>query len=619
MPFDPNKPYEIGDVVNISSSGEFDPTAPYTVDDAGGPTAYESFGRGAAQGASFDFADEITGLALALPRAYKEEINPIDAYVKERDESRAAYGAAEKEHPNYYTAGEVAGAIAPMAIPGVGAAMMPAKGAGFLKTAAKLAVPGALMGLGGTEESLTRDPIKVAEDVGQGAVLGGVGGAVLGKVGTKVGQLAQESRLFNQAVKKMSNLLFDMPEEYTAYLMNPETAEKIMNPRTEMDIAESIASVVNHIGKDAKAGSAKAAALLSDDAAVRPISRATIEAEIDNMMISNRIARPDTDGNLIPDILGRGPFAAAQEAKESLAQRAGDGMLSEREAKQWIQDFDHIINWKDTSLKSSNGMLEQVRKIVDGELKGQNEAYANAMLPVDRLMKQFTKLKTGWNLEQPGQLQPMRATDQTISKVKNFYNANLQSKKPFQEALLGNSAFPYEPNILDDIKIAQIAGRTNSGVANGSRNTLGGIAAGAMYGHPIAGAIAGYVKDKYGRAIGKEAIPAMGAAANAADKFVGPMAQRVAASPVGSAMKLGAYGGGTQLSSQMGVDQKQQLQTAGINPERLSGTPYESVVMNAAQQGPQKLATTHYLMSQRDPEYAALLSGEVDEDRRGYQ
>ena len=609
MPFDPNKAYEILDEVRPAASVGFDPSKPYEVVSDNEPSSGESFLRGMAQSAALDFADEGTGAVMAIPRAVREGINPVDAYVKERDESRANYKAAEEAHPGYYTAGEVAGGIAPMAIPGVGAFFAPAKGAGFLKTAAKLAIPGAIMGLGGTEASLTDDPTKVAEDVAQGGVIGGVGGAVLGKAGQKIGQLAQDSELFNQAVKKMSNLLFDMPEEYTRYLMNPETAEKVLNPRTEMDIAESIASVVNSIGKDAKAGSAKAVSMLSDDAAVRPLSRASIEAEIDNLMIANRIAYPTESGELVADKLAKGSFAAAQMAKESLEQRAAEsgGMLSEVQAKQWIQDFDNLINWSDPSLKSSNGMLEQVRKIVDRELKTQNPEYGNAMRPVDRLMKQFSKLKKGWNLEQPGQLQPLQSTDQTISKVKNFYNQNLQSKKPFQEALLGNSAFPYEPNILDDIKIAQVANRTNTGVANGSRNTLGGIAAGMYAGHPIAGAIVGYVKDKYGRAVGKQVIPSLGQAAKIADDAIAPIAQNIAASPVGTAAKYGAFAGGTQIASQWGTTEHDMLKTAGINPQRLQGTPYEQVVMQAAQQGPQKLASTHYVLSQRDPDYQALL------------
>lgn len=74
------------------------------------PGVGESLARGAAQGATFGFADELTG---ALKAAFTDE-----SYSSARDKSREAYAAAQAAHPVAYGGAELAGGIAPMLIPG---------------------------------------------------------------------------------------------------------------------------------------------------------------------------------------------------------------------------------------------------------------------------------------------------------------------------------------------------------------------------------------------------------------------------------------------------------------------------------------------------------------------
>lgn len=123
-------------------------------------SAAEAFGRGAAQGASLGFADEVAGLGKAL---FNTALEPRSGdffgqkYRKGRDEWRAADAQAKEDHGGWYTAGNVAGTTATSLVPGLGAA----RGAGALKTAMAAGKIGALQGLGESEatdvKGLARD------------------------------------------------------------------------------------------------------------------------------------------------------------------------------------------------------------------------------------------------------------------------------------------------------------------------------------------------------------------------------------------------------------------------------------------------------------------------------
>lgn len=132
----------------------------------------ESGLRGAAQGASLGFADEITGGVSALydVATTEKELSDIpDLYTQRRDESRAAYKEAEEQNPISYGAGQVAGGVASMAVPGLGGANL-----------AKLGATGAAYGLGASEEE---DISGMAKDAALGGLVGAGGGAVAKQVG----------------------------------------------------------------------------------------------------------------------------------------------------------------------------------------------------------------------------------------------------------------------------------------------------------------------------------------------------------------------------------------------------------------------------------------------------
>jgi hypothetical protein len=162
------------------------------------PGVLESAGRGAAQTASLGFADELAGGAEALlDKARGSGADLGDLYRQHRDESRANYRAAQEANPNAYTAGEAAGVVGTMLIPGLGELGAAKTLGGAVLGGAAL---GAAQGLGSSEADLTKGDVGgAALDTGLGALVGGAAGAVghgVGKVVDRVsGRAAQGVRL----------------------------------------------------------------------------------------------------------------------------------------------------------------------------------------------------------------------------------------------------------------------------------------------------------------------------------------------------------------------------------------------------------------------------------------
>lgn len=157
----------------------------------------ESGLRGAAQGASFSTADELTGAGQTALEAAKGNVpltmdDIVEMYKKKRDESRTAYKAAEEANPATYIGGEIAGGATTSAlIPGLGAGKLlqagsRGLGALALQGAKTGATAGALVGLGQSEGTTPQEQL---QDVAMGAGSGAIGGAVIpaGIAGVKAG------------------------------------------------------------------------------------------------------------------------------------------------------------------------------------------------------------------------------------------------------------------------------------------------------------------------------------------------------------------------------------------------------------------------------------------------
>lgn len=142
--------------------------------------AGESFVRGAVQGATLGFSDELYGAGAGLVDWVRGKGELGKSYARNRDDERARNAAALADNPKTYIGGSVAGGVATSLIPGVGIA----KGATLVGGAAKAAALGGVTGAGLTEANPLAEPEDFAKDVGKGAAIGAAfqGGAhILGK------------------------------------------------------------------------------------------------------------------------------------------------------------------------------------------------------------------------------------------------------------------------------------------------------------------------------------------------------------------------------------------------------------------------------------------------------
>jgi len=138
----------------------------------------ESAGRGAVQGGTLGFADEIYGAGAAGVDALKKMSvsDLVKDYISNRDKYRSEDAAARSQNPKSYIAGDLAGNVGSLFIPGLGIA----KGAGLAKTALGAAKVGGISAFGGSNKGLSEDGIDAlgaAKDTAQGVALGGALGA----------------------------------------------------------------------------------------------------------------------------------------------------------------------------------------------------------------------------------------------------------------------------------------------------------------------------------------------------------------------------------------------------------------------------------------------------------
>ena len=167
----------------------------------------EAMARGAAQGLTFDFADEIMGASQAGIGALQGEGDYSELYKKYRDAQRKQMEQAAEESPIAYYGSDIAAGIIPALFTG-GATAAATIGKQGLKAGAKQALKvGAGMGLatgaGASKADLTEGEIgDFAKDTAIGGILGAglgaatpamakVGGKVLGKGKELAGKVAE--------------------------------------------------------------------------------------------------------------------------------------------------------------------------------------------------------------------------------------------------------------------------------------------------------------------------------------------------------------------------------------------------------------------------------------------
>lgn len=162
------------------------------------PSKMESLLRGAAQGATLGFGDEIAGGAKALydvATSDKKLSDLPDLYKKERDITRSNNDAAERAHDGYYAGGQLAGNLATAAVP----IMNVGKGMSLAQIALRGAAQGGAVGLGNSKAKNVGDMLG---DAAQGAMVGAAAAPIANSVSNLVPRLGA---LVSGAGKMASN------------------------------------------------------------------------------------------------------------------------------------------------------------------------------------------------------------------------------------------------------------------------------------------------------------------------------------------------------------------------------------------------------------------------------
>jgi len=219
----------------------------------------ESFIRGAVQGVTMDFSDEITGAVEGGLNTLLGSGTLAENYAKSRDEARSANKSAQEANTKTYIGGNILGGGATILVPGAGAMGVGRAAAGIIKGTGALAkvtraavsagstgaVLGAVQGAGASEGDSVG---KIASD----ALKGGGAGAAFGGVLTGAGKILPGVRdsVSNDLFRKVLGVTVgdDAAEVATKYLKDPDARNRIVaaaNKDTVKVAKDAIGEVVS--------------------------------------------------------------------------------------------------------------------------------------------------------------------------------------------------------------------------------------------------------------------------------------------------------------------------------------------------------------------------------------
>lgn len=563
------------------------------------PGALEALGRGAAQGATLGFGDELGGGAYALADAAKKGSlsDIVSDYIKNRDEIRANNEKARSAHPWYYGGGEFAGGLA--TFPFMGDVTQGIQGA------AKL---GAAMGLGYSNADLTKG------DVG-GAIrdtaMGGALGAGAGYIGEKAGNLIKTG------AKKVLNTAFDVPEEVTERYLNNHDA--INNAFSKEQMAGKLADTLGDVAEETS-----------------PLHQQAMET-----LSSERHAIPEFDINNVADIVGRVKDPKAQELLEQiknaylertsgLAPEPNAQYLTEGEIHGIKKTLQDMADFSSAVPKSEKAIANQASGELNNLLKTNNTDYAQAMSDLSQNIGTKKALASKFGLQRDF-TDPTNLTfsDRTMSAMNDIARSNKFDRRAVLDALEAQGHGDLTNDVQNTLDKAVFEG---GGRPNGSRKAVLGGAIGAGIGHATGipgagyiggalGASAGASLDKYGPQIGKRILDAgMGLQSGIEERGLAPVIQgqfvpQTERSVIESALPKAAGGSYDDKSS---IAKDPQASNPSLDPNRLvqklSQNPatqkYAQVIQQAASQGGDALAMRHFILQQQDPLYAKAVQNE---------
>jgi hypothetical protein len=392
------------------------------------PSQTESAVRGAAQGATFGFADELAG-SLGVLKNIKGIASGSDSlksvYEKERDESRAAYKAAQEANPKTYLAGEIGGGVASSFVPGLNIA----KGASLAKIATTAAVGGALQSAGSTEAT---DITEQAKDVASGALVGGVIGGSLGAVSRHFTQgkdlearLVKDLRPAPTRLKKLS----DKGLTETANLLESKGIKNLGVEKNRAQLSKAVKETGAVIGK------------IYDEVDAVPNSGVKIDAikQSLNELKSKYAKNAGTIGNVggIDNLLSNIDVSYAN--KSAITNKEMRELVSavQREAYfgQTMQDSAAKKLGKEVSSTLRNTLNSNIEGVLGKnkaqELAGLNDVFSK-LSTVDELAKQRAiRVQAGVNPRVPFSIEGAKqaAEDTPVTRsIQDFFSKNMLSR-----------------------------------------------------------------------------------------------------------------------------------------------------------------------------------------------
>lgn len=514
----------------------------------------DALGRGVAQGATLDFADEGVGAVKSTPAllhyfASKLGMAPDSSfeevakkYKEGRDEYRKNDEAAKSLHPNYFTGGEIGGGLATAFLPGVGALNVGkgVRGLNFLaQSVGKGALQGAIAGAGEAGELSD-----VPDDAYHGAKVGAAVGAVAPAVGKVAGGIADKLRL-----KKLASTFLGSSEDAVdRYIKDPNA---VMTAPTVEQSVGSVKDTLKKLREAVTSGSKMSRQDLSEEGVQKftgsEIGRFYLD-KVDDIL-------KNADGALTSKEAATVEWMKRQ-AKPFMTKKIAPKKFSPERVKDLIQEADSMTksaysNHPADFTAPDLSHIVDVRRNMNKELRSRAPQYGETMDEVSR---------------QTGMLDDVGSLFRSDQGLANTLNRVRRGRAPFAEQQFQGLDKEFGTNTVEDLRNALARESFEKGAQGpgGSQkvNLYKGIfedALGKIPGGKFIGGSIGATIDKHGPGIGKGMID--------------------------NAMQLKEL-----LNSVPG------MQSLG---------KYGKILADAASRGNSSLAITHALLMKNDPEYAS--------------
>lgn len=518
------------------------------------PSKLESAARGAIQGASLGFADEISG---GLESLFSDK-----TYEQARNESRANFERARKENPASYTSGEVGGGLATAFVPGLNIA----KGASVGKSLLQAGGLGLATGAGYSDAN---DVGGLAEDSFKGAVVGGILG----------GTAHAASPLLQKGVESASRGAGKLADRFAARALGAERgtikslgADKVMAAgRQALDegVLSPLANTDDLIARNeavkSKGGQMMGQAYEAiDDAGASTFNPLDVAVQV--------------EGELAPKFrtaINKGETTQLDNTLESITSRVGiDGFK------------DGMSN---IPLKEAQALKEEIGAV----------AYPRGKRPIDPSPKQQMALDAydiinrsiDDAVERGSAAIEGAGLADVLKRGKNIYGLGKTSEKLLDNKFAreqGNNFFGLTDTITG-------AGALGYGGTTGDWETAGGLMLGKKMLGKFGAQNAALGLDKVSKTLMKS--PQM------ADLYAkNPNVFNVLA---------------RKMEDQIGHGRAAEVESKPFNQnaliERTQGSPYAKILQDAAKRGPQAFGAAHFVLQNKDPKYRQLTTGQQDD------